>query len=39
MTAGLGPYLAGLNVEYAWYPDPDADGWACESPLWGLGRR
>lgn len=28
--AGLGPYLKIRDGEYAWYPDPDEDGIACE---------
>lgn len=39
LAAGLGPYKAARDVEYAWYADPDADGWACESPRWGMGRK
>jgi Excalibur calcium-binding domain len=39
LAAGLGPYKAGRDEEYGWYPDPDGDGWACERPQWGLGRR
>lgn len=39
LAAGLGPYKAGRDEEYAWYPDPDANGWACEKPRWGLGRK
>jgi hypothetical protein len=39
LATGLGPYKAGRDVEYDWYPDPDADGWACESPHPGMGHR
>lgn len=39
LAAGLGQYKAGRDEEYGWYPDPDANGWACEKPRWGLGRK
>ncbi|HEX2774850.1 MAG TPA: excalibur calcium-binding domain-containing protein, partial [Micromonosporaceae bacterium] len=39
LAADLGPYKAGRDDEYGWYPDPDADGWACEQPRLGLGRK
>ncbi|HYY11237.1 MAG TPA: excalibur calcium-binding domain-containing protein [Kineosporiaceae bacterium] len=29
-AAGFGPYLAGRDAEYAWYPDADGDGVTCE---------
>jgi len=30
VDAGLGPYRAGRDPEYSWYPDDDRDGMACE---------
>ncbi len=29
-AAGFGPYQRGRDPEYAWYPDDDRDGVACE---------
>ncbi|GII60116.1 hypothetical protein Skr01_02010 [Sphaerisporangium krabiense] len=29
-AAGYGPYTKGVHEEYAWYPDRDGDGVACE---------
>lgn len=29
-NAGYGPYVAGVDPEYGWYPDTDGDGIACE---------
>ena len=28
---GLGPYVSGVDPEYGWYSDTDADGVACEA--------
>jgi len=39
VAAGLGPYKERRDVEYGWYPDLDGDGWTCERPRWGPGRR
>jgi hypothetical protein len=30
MAAGYGPYRRGIDVEYGWYRDADADGVVCE---------
>ncbi len=29
-AAGLGPYRAGRDAEYRWYPDADGDGVVCD---------
>jgi len=30
IAAGYGPYVAGVDPEYAWYNDRDGDGIVCE---------
>jgi hypothetical protein len=30
IAAGFGPYVAGIDPEYAWYNDRDGDGIVCE---------
>ncbi|MGI9117083.1 MAG: excalibur calcium-binding domain-containing protein, partial [Gaiellales bacterium] len=30
IAAGYGPYVKGVDTEYAWYRDGDGDGVACE---------
>jgi hypothetical protein len=31
IDAGYGPYVSGVDAEYAWYRDGDSDGTVCES--------
>ncbi len=31
-ATGFGPYQRGRDPEYAWYPDADRDGVACDGP-------